>query len=70
MSEKQYGLSLKEQAHFLGVVCHVMENPEICPITVMRDLDSPCPFGLDVTCKKVEQDMWYDFLKNREMPNG
>lgn len=46
-----YGLSLKEQATFLWALCRYSNNPETCPIILMRDI-GVCPFER-VPCENI-----------------
>lgn len=48
-----YGLSLKEQATFLWALCRYSNNPETCPIILMRDI-GVCPFE-KVPCENIPQ---------------
>ena len=61
-----YGLSLKEQATFLWALCRYSNNPETCPIILMRDIEA-CPFE-NIPCKNIPQWGWLDILKNRIPP--
>lgn len=61
-----YGLSLKEQATFLWALCRYSNNPETCPIILMRDI-GVCPFE-KVHCENIPQWGWLDILKNRIPP--
>lgn len=59
------GLSLREQAIFLCIICRYGDNPETCPINLMRDLKN-CPFEQD--CENLEQWAWLPILEKRLIP--
>lgn len=61
-----YGLSPKEQATLLWALCRSSEDPETCPIKLLKDFDN-CPFE-DVHCENIPQWGWLDILKNRIPP--
>lgn len=63
-----HGLSLKEQAIFLCVLCRYCDNPETCPATLLRELGG-CPFNFpDNDCEKIPQWAWLPILKERIAP--
>lgn len=59
------GLSVKEQACFLWALCKYSDNPETCPINLMRDLKD-CPF--EEYCENIKQWAWLPILEKRIIP--
>ncbi len=65
-----HGLSLKEQAIFLCALCRYADNPETCPVNLMRDLGG-CPFEFSheaSDCEKIPQWAWLPILEKRIPP--
>lgn len=69
MSEKTqevYGLSIKEQSCIMWAVCRYNNNPEACPLNLMKDLNGECPF--EYNCEGVPMWGWLDILEKRKRP--
>lgn len=64
---KQYGLSLKEQACFLWALCRYSNNPESCPQILMKDLPE-CPFSTNIKCEELPVWAWLPILEKRIIP--